>query len=340
MPSRQSETPQSGSFDQKSYRNALGSFVTGVTVITTTDGANAPVGVTANSFNSVSLDPPLVLWSLAKSARSLSAFASAGHFAVHILHCGQEDLSNRFARKDTDKFANTLWRQGQYGSPLLEDYSTLFECETTHQYDGGDHVIFVGEVKNFEQTDKQPLVFFGGAYAQARRKLTYGAQGEMIHDDQDALTDRFFLFLLGRVYFQAIYPLRQNMREAGFAESEYFIMTLLSLYGALPTSKLCDQLYHLGLESSEDTVHRLFAKKLIMYAPHAETEIAALTLAGKKAFLNFVLRVKEMEEHYLAHFSTDEIDDMKHLLARLKTVTTKEIAAFEDLQQVDRELLR
>ena len=111
-------------FSTLEFRNALGSFATGVTVVTTALGPDRPVGVTASSFNSVSLDPPLVLWSLAKSSQSLTAFRDSGHFAIHVLSCDQELLSNRFARAGEDKFRDVPWDAGTLGSPVLEEYCT------------------------------------------------------------------------------------------------------------------------------------------------------------------------------------------------------------------------
>ena len=154
---------------KRAFRTALGAFATGVTVTTTMDAQGKPVGVTASSFNSVSLDPPLVLWSLAKNSLSHEAFAQSGHFAVHILAADQMELSNRFARSGTDKFADLDWREGTLGSPILGTHAALFECETRHLYDGGDHVIMVGEVRAFEARDAEPLIFHAGNYAKTRK---------------------------------------------------------------------------------------------------------------------------------------------------------------------------
>lgn len=151
--------------DTKEFRSALGRFTTGVTVVTTLDSDEAPFGVTASSFNSVSLDPPLVLWSLAKTAQSIDAFSRSGHFAVHVLVADQEPLSTHFARSGGDKFSSLEWEKGLLGSPLFAEYVSRFECRTLHQYEGGDHIIFVGEVVDFDQQDGKPLVFHQGAYA-------------------------------------------------------------------------------------------------------------------------------------------------------------------------------
>lgn len=150
-------------FDPRTYRDALGQFATGVTIVTTRDSDGKAVGVTANSFNSVSLDPPLVLWSLARSARSMAAFEQSGQFAVHILASDQDALSNRFASRVEDKFAGL--DIGEDGPPRIEGCSARLVCTTRHLYEGGDHVIMVGEVVDYESDGKPPLLFHGGTYA-------------------------------------------------------------------------------------------------------------------------------------------------------------------------------
>ena len=154
------------------FRSALGAFATGVTIVTTRDAEGADVGLTANSFNSVSLDPPMVLWSLARSARSLSAFLAASHFAVHVLAADQEALSLRFAARGTDKFAGLALERGAGGIPLLGGCSARFECRTAFRHEAGDHMIFVGEVEQFGHTDLPELLFHRGRYALAVPKAS------------------------------------------------------------------------------------------------------------------------------------------------------------------------
>ena len=153
--------------DHREFRDALGSFPTGVAVVTASDGAGGHVGVTANSFNSVSLDPPLVLWSLAKTSRSRDAFHQAGWFAINILCAAQVDLSRRFATSGTDKFADVETVPGLGGVALLPGSAARFQCRTYAVYEGGDHEIFVGEVVDFDYSGRAPLVFHRGAYARA-----------------------------------------------------------------------------------------------------------------------------------------------------------------------------
>ena len=171
-----SDTPSETGDTTRAFRDALGSFATGVTIATTLDAERRPVGVTASSFNSVSLDPPLVLWSLSKGALSRAAFAHSGHFAIHVLAAGQQDLSDRFARSGADKFADIAWAEGTLGSPLFDDCAARFECRTRHEYEGGDHIILVGEVVRFEARDVAPLLFHAGGYARRRARTDAGSQ--------------------------------------------------------------------------------------------------------------------------------------------------------------------
>jgi 3-hydroxy-9,10-secoandrosta-1,3,5(10)-triene-9,17-dione monooxygenase reductase component len=162
-------TPATPALDPRAFRAALGSFATGVTVITARAPDGTPVGLTANSFNAVSLDPPMVLWSLAKKALSLPVFSTATHWAVHVLAADQEALSGRFARSGGDKFAGLALANGEGGVPLLAGCAARFQCRTAFQQEGGDHIILVGEVLAFDREERAPLVFHAGGYVQAVR---------------------------------------------------------------------------------------------------------------------------------------------------------------------------
>lgn len=152
------------SFDQRELRNVLGSFVTGVTVVTTLDAEGRPVGVTANSFSSVSLEPPLILWSQALTARSFPAFRDSGRFIINILAEDQAHISQRFAKAGEDKFAGIAVREGIDRLPLIEGCTAYLECRKVATYPGGDHAVFLGEVERIELRDRKPLAFGGGRY--------------------------------------------------------------------------------------------------------------------------------------------------------------------------------
>ena len=140
-------------------------FATGVTIVTARTAEGALVGLTANSFNTVSLDPPLVLWSLSRAAASLSAFSTGSHYAINILGTDQQALAMRFATKNVDRFADVAYVNGAGGAPLLAGAAATFECFNRSRYEEGDHVIFVGEVERCaHRTGASPLLYHGGKF--------------------------------------------------------------------------------------------------------------------------------------------------------------------------------
>ena len=150
--------------DLAEYRRALSCFATGVAVVTTRDDDGERLGMTISSFNSVSLDPPLVLWSIAKDALSYDTFSRADFFAVNVLAMHQKDVSSRFAQSGIDKFEGLQCRDGINGVPVLPEYAACFECSMEHCYDGGDHSIIVGRVLQFEDRETDPLIFYRGRF--------------------------------------------------------------------------------------------------------------------------------------------------------------------------------
>jgi len=150
--------------DERHLRNALGRFVTGVTVITTRTAEGKLEGLTANSFAAVSLDPPLVLWSLKATASSLPSFESASHFAVNVLGAWQFALSDHFAKRNPDKFQSVVHAPGIGGCPLLFGALATFECTKQTSVVGGDHVVFFGRVERAAYRDGEPLIFSAGRY--------------------------------------------------------------------------------------------------------------------------------------------------------------------------------
>ncbi len=149
--------------DPSLYRAVMGAFPTGVTVMTAADQPGRS-GVTASSFNTVSLDPPLILWSLGLKAPSLATFRAAGHFAVNVLAAGQKDIALHFARPAADKFAGIDTFTGVTGAPLIRGALAHVECRVWSRYPGGDHEIMLGEVVSLRRGDGAPLVFAGGTF--------------------------------------------------------------------------------------------------------------------------------------------------------------------------------
>lgn len=203
-------------FDPKDFRRALSQFPTGVTVITTLDAEGNPVGVTASSFNSVSMDPTLVLWSIDKGAHSLTAFEKSEHFAVNVLGRDQVATSNNFASRGEDKFANAAYSAGLGGAPVLNDYAAQFECKTWAVYEGGDHLILVGEVLDYRYNDGvEPLVFARGSYAVSAQhpEMVKSSTTNAVTSSEDGFVSDYLLYLLRTAYqrFSAdLYPKLKN----------------------------------------------------------------------------------------------------------------------------------
>jgi len=154
-------------FDSHSFRRALGTFATGITVVTSVASDGELLGFTANSFNSVSMNPPLVLFSLNRNAFSLKAFEAAGVFAINVLSQDQEKTSVAFARSLANKWDGIAYETWDTGCPILTGALASFECETVSMHDGGDHVIFVGRVLRLKACeDGKPLLYFRGCYRQ------------------------------------------------------------------------------------------------------------------------------------------------------------------------------
>lgn len=158
-------------------RSAFGHYATGVTIVTTRGPGGEPVGMTANSFSSLSLDPPLVLWSIARTSSNYEAFRAANCFAVHVLHAGQGELARVFATRNIDRFACVATTPGASGAPLLPDFHARFECATHAQHEGGDHLIIVGRVLETEERAGAPLLFYRGRFRGRSRRAASRVDG-------------------------------------------------------------------------------------------------------------------------------------------------------------------
>ena len=154
----------SSAIDPRDFRNALGSYATGVTIVTAMAADGKPYGLTCNSFASVSLNPPLVLWSLGLYSQAMPIFENTSHFAVNVLGVSQQALAAKFAKASADKFAGVSWTRGLGNAPLLADSVAYFQCRAANRYYGGDHVIFLGAVEAYAYSRNQPLLFAQGGY--------------------------------------------------------------------------------------------------------------------------------------------------------------------------------
>lgn len=310
------ETP---AFDAGEFRRALGSFATGVTVITARSTDGRPVGLTANSFNSVSLDPPLVLWSLAKNALSRPAFEAATHWAVHVLAADQEALSARFARRGDDKFADLPLTNGIGSAPLLENCAARFQCRTAFRYDGGDHVIFVGEVLDFERRETAPLVFHAGRYALAAQKSSSAPRAPELPGGFD---EHFLGYLMGRSHFQFYRGLRASLDEAGLDDDDYFMLSTLSVREGLTADELEDLIGHCLTQPPLQALRALLRRGLL----DAEIDGEAcrhyrLNDAGKALALRLFAQARNVEARIVERFGESDSAALRSLLHRLVTLT-------------------
>ena len=306
---------------QRAFRDALGSFATGVTIATTIDGNGEPIGVTASSFNSVSLDPPLVLWSLAKSSFSRAAFAESGHFAVHVLAASQEELSNRFAMKGEDKFKGVDWYEGELGSPVFKEHAALFQCRTRHQYEGGDHIIMVGEVVDFEAREEAPLLFHGGSYAE-RRPRPKTAVEESVDTEHGRFSDDFLFYLISRAHFQTSRPTREKLEELGSSMEEYLTLAVLSMEAPLTHAAIGQRLAHTGHAPSPRLLDLMTRKKLLTPSGRDAFDLAD---EGRKLFVETLAFGKALEADLVNHFTPAELAEAKRILRRIIELTGEDV---------------
>ncbi|HEX6704675.1 MAG TPA: flavin reductase family protein [Albitalea sp.] len=306
--------------DKRAFRNALGAFTTGVTVVTTRDAAGRDVGLTVNSFNSVSLEPPLVLWSLARSAASLQAFVESEHFAVHILAADQEPLSNRFAQRGADKFAALDLERGEGGIPLLPGCAARFRCRTAYRHEGGDHEIFVGEVLGFEAFTRAPLVFHQGGYAVAVKKRPAVPKET---DAADASISRDALvYLLGSAHAMLLAALRPALAARALCDDDYFVLNILSVGVPRSVDELDALMALAGRRVTAPQLAALAQRGLVRAAPD-RPGAWLLAEAGTRAMLEMAAVAKAVEEDALQQIDYSEAHLLKHLLRRVIRNTVK-----------------
>ncbi|MDB5968415.1 MAG: hypothetical protein JWQ90_865 [Hydrocarboniphaga sp.] len=304
--------------DPKQFRNALGAFTTGVTVVTTRHGG-IDIGLTANSFNSVSLDPPMVLWSLAKTSGSLQAFNENDYFAVHILSNRQEALSGRFAKRGIDKFEGQALTRGHGEMPLLSGCSARFECRTAYRYEGGDHVIFVGEVLNFEHFGLPPLVFQSGGYALAVKKPAEYAAEEAAYQ-ADSFGRNALTYLLGRVFHQLRYQLKPQLAAHDLNDVEHQVIGVLGVCEERPLSEL-DALLKVSGQSVDAAALAGLRERGYIVMQGAPDPRVSLTAAGRQINIELVAATKSIEDDALEGFDHGEVQVLTHLVRRLAHAT-------------------
>jgi len=309
-------TTQKG-FDPQDFRAALGTFTTGVTIITTRTASGDPVGITANSFNSVSLNPPLVLWSLAKNARSLDAFLTTRHWNVHVLSIEQEALSGRFARQGEDKFSGLELEEGVSKAPLLTDCTARFQCRTAFSYEGGDHVIFVGEVLAYDRSSRPPLVYQGGHYALTARKPREELRLGATPPPDCSYTEDLLGYLLGRSHYQMVHALRQLLDTQALDERSFFVLSVLSIRDNLTLHEINAFIGYTGMLATTESMNTLEAQRLVAIEPDSGKVRYVLTADGREASLRQIALAKAVEEDIAGRLGPGDTMALKLLLKRL-----------------------
>lgn len=301
-------------FDPKAFRRALGNFATGVTIMTAQNAVGEKVGVTANSFNSVSLDPALILWSIDKNSSSFKVFEQATHFAVNILAATQIDLSNQFARRNDDKFAGVDFDLGAGQSILFKNCSANFECEKFNIVEGGDHWIIIGRVVKFHDHGRSPLLYHQGAYSSVlphpsldRKEIETG------HSDG----------FPGRLYHNMYYLLTQAVRAyqadyhpkqlaTGFRTSEARL--LLVLESKTATSK-CQLQREVAMPIREiEQATEILAQKGLLFDKGDSYE---LTEKGIQAAQMLYQIAENHQEEVFSKYSAQDRELFQHMLKDL-----------------------
>ncbi|WP_191600442.1 p-hydroxyphenylacetate 3-hydroxylase reductase component [Marinomonas algicola] len=296
------------SFDTNEFRRALGNFATGVTVITAQDEQGNKVGVTANSFNSVSLDPPLVLWSLVKSSSSYKVFEQAKHFAVNVLAADQIDTSNNFAKPSDDKFAGMEFDLGVGNSPILKNTTACFQCEQHQIIDGGDHWIMLGKVVSFDHVGRNPLLYVQGSYAGA---IPFTASTAKTTKPQNALNslDRLnnnAFYLMNKVLQKVQEHYFPKQSATGLNTSEARLLLVLSDAKGITLDEL-KRLVTIPSTDVESGVEQLIQTGLL------SSELA-LTSKGHDMAERLWDIANKQQEDIFGDFSKEEYDNFKKLL--------------------------
>jgi 3-hydroxy-9,10-secoandrosta-1,3,5(10)-triene-9,17-dione monooxygenase reductase component len=315
--------------DARALRSALGSFTTGVTIVTTRDDSGRDVGLTANSFNSVSLDPPLVLWSLARTSSCLPAFMQAEHFAVHVLAADQEPLSNRFAQRGADKFAGLGVARGRGDVPLLDGCAARFECRTAFRYEGGDHQIFVGEVVVFEHFERLPLVYQQGSYALAVRKPRKRAEAAAEnHVPESSFRKDFLVYLLGCAHSMLMARIRPTLERHELRDDDYYVLSILGVEDHRTLAELDAMMRYTGREATLLLAERLVERGLVSCEGTGGREATlSLTERGRRTIVELVALSKAVEEDALQPIDHSESQMLKHLLKRVIANAAQELPA-------------
>ena len=296
--------------DGRGFRRALGHFATGVTIITAqVDGE--PGGLTVNSFSSVSLDPPLIQWSLAKSAQSVALFEKASHFAVNVLASDQVELAGSFARSGGDKFAGLSWQPGLGDAPLFPGLAASFECTTWQKVDAGDHFIVLGRVERFSRTARPLLLFAQGRFGLAIDYPT--PPGESGTQVPGANVQDTMLGLLWDAFSKLSHGFQIERDAAGMTINQGRVLSLIERHPGAPIDLLARKSF-VSPPGVEEAIGALIE---LGYAARTTTGGCEVTPTGRERVLTLRRRALTFEAQQLAQFSAQDLETTRRVLQAL-----------------------
>ncbi|WP_028035081.1 flavin reductase [Chelativorans sp. J32] len=299
--------------DPKKFRRTLGQFATGVTAITTAT-PEGPVGVTANSFSSLSLDPPLVLWSIARTSRSFEAFRNSSHFAVSILAENQIDVSQKLSSSSEDKFSDLEWNAGIGGSPIIAGALATIECVTETIHDGGDHIILVGRVLHHRRFAGKPLLYAQGQYGVVDEHPAFRAADSIVTPTEhgQSLEEQPLTTLLYLAHHYSSAAFDRHRREENISLAQSRILSELKRHPRLSKQALTDRVY-LTEEKVADALAQLSERS------HVETDSAgllSLTESGHALARSIRRRVAAYEAEQFAGIPVERLAITRDVLIR------------------------
>ncbi len=297
--------------DTRELRNCFGKFATGITVITAVAPDGTKLGLTVNSFSSLSLDPPMILWSLDKRSNSLDALKNASHFAVNVLASDQMDLSNKFASPSDEKFAGVELIDSKYGLPLLAGAVAHLECKNVETHDGGDHLIFIGQVEHFNIGDRKPLLYANGQYAiAARHPATRQAEPD---EAARSSSDDFIIPLLLRSYWEISDPFYQELQDEGIPVAHARILVHLSHTPELTVNELSKAI-RVDMASVAMSVTWLCDNG---HLTRLENDKLVISEQGMSHLNTVQCRAERFEQEVLDGYTDQEIEMLKSMLRKL-----------------------
>lgn len=295
----------------RALRQSLGQFATGVAIVTA-QGESQSVGVTVNSFSSVSLDPPLVQWSIAKSSQSNPVFMVASHFAVHVMTADQIDLASRFARSGPDKFAGLHSSVGLGGAPLLHDCAAVFECSAHARHDAGDHTILIGRVERYQHQDRPLLLFAKGRYGLGVEHPDLPTQAGAKAQDGVEKPD-MMIRLLRNAMLHYSSAFQRDREEAGLTIDQGRVLLALERQPGIDIDEVARRCF-LSFEEAEVTLRTLVR---LGYAALRADKTAALLPGGTARLEALRKRAFAFETQQFADIPAHEVAIVKRFLKRI-----------------------